>query len=206
MAMVANKLPNVRAAICFDKDVAALSRQHNDANILVLGSEHLFDEPELIVKSWLNAGFEGGRHQRRVNQIAASKKKRLLKRQNSKAKKKAKKKMCALSKTDPEIYEAIAKETHRQNDNIELIASENFTSPAVMEAVGSVLTNKYAEGYPGQTLVRRLRVRGHRREIGAGTRQKLFRRRARERPAAFRLAGQRGRVFLDAHRATRCWR
>ena len=56
--------------------------------------------------------------------------------------------MSSLSKTDPEIYDAISKETHRQNDNIELIASENFTSPAVMEAVGSVLTNKYAEGYP----------------------------------------------------------
>ena len=69
MAMVANKVPDVRAAICFDKDVAALSRQHNNANILVLGSEHLFDDPELIVKSWLTAGFEGGRHLRRVNQI-----------------------------------------------------------------------------------------------------------------------------------------
>ena len=69
MAMVANKLPNVRAAICFDKDVAVLSRQHNDANILVLGSEHLFDDPELIVKSWLTSDFEGGRHLRRVQQI-----------------------------------------------------------------------------------------------------------------------------------------
>ncbi len=56
--------------------------------------------------------------------------------------------MSALSQTDSDIYEAISKETHRQNDNIELIASENFTSMAVMEAVGSVLTNKYAEGYP----------------------------------------------------------
>ncbi len=69
MAIVANKLPNVRAAICFDKNVAILSRQHNDANILVLGSEHLFDEPELIVRSWLGASFEGGRHKRRVDQI-----------------------------------------------------------------------------------------------------------------------------------------
>ena len=75
MAIVANKLPDVRAAICFDKDVAALSRQHNDANILVLGSEHLFDDPELIVKSWLGAGFEGGRHQRRVKQITQVEKK-----------------------------------------------------------------------------------------------------------------------------------
>ena len=69
MAMVANKVPDVRAAICFDKDVAALSRLHNNANILVLGSEHLFDDPELIVKSWLKANFEGGRHLRRVDQI-----------------------------------------------------------------------------------------------------------------------------------------
>ena len=75
MAMVANKLPNVRAAICFDKDVASLSRQHNDANILVLGSEHLFDEPELIVRTWLESPFEGGRHKRRVNQIEGVEKK-----------------------------------------------------------------------------------------------------------------------------------
>src|SRR3990167_959523 len=49
---------------------------------------------------------------------------------------------------DPEIFRAICGEIHRQNENIELIASENFTSLAVMEATGSVLTNKYAEGYP----------------------------------------------------------
>jgi len=55
-----------------------------------------------------------------------------------------------LAKTDPEIFKAIASETRRQNDNLELIASENFTSLAVMEAVGSVLTNKYAEGYPAK--------------------------------------------------------
>ncbi len=75
MAMVANKLPDVRAAICFDKNVAVLSRQHNNANILVLGSEHLFDEPELIVRSWLEAAFEGGRHKRRVDQINGVEKK-----------------------------------------------------------------------------------------------------------------------------------
>ncbi len=51
---------------------------------------------------------------------------------------------------DPEVFEAIRHEIHRQNDNIELIASENFTSPAVLEAAGSVLTNKYAEGYPSK--------------------------------------------------------
>ena len=50
---------------------------------------------------------------------------------------------------DPEIYAAIRNELKRQDENLELIASENFTSLAVLEAQGSVLTNKYAEGYPG---------------------------------------------------------
>ena len=54
----------------------------------------------------------------------------------------------ALRKADPEIFDAIAAEEKRQRENIELIASENFTSRAVMEAQGSVMTNKYAEGYP----------------------------------------------------------
>ena len=51
---------------------------------------------------------------------------------------------------DPEIFALMMKELHRQRDHLELIASENFTSPAVMEAMGSHLTNKYAEGYPGR--------------------------------------------------------
>jgi glycine hydroxymethyltransferase len=55
-----------------------------------------------------------------------------------------------LRKQDPSIYEAINKELGRQRDKIELIASENFVSEAVMEAMGTVLTNKYAEGYPGK--------------------------------------------------------
>lgn len=55
-----------------------------------------------------------------------------------------------LKQFDPEIAEALEQERKRQNDKIELIASENFVSPAVMEAQGSVLTNKYAEGYPGR--------------------------------------------------------
>src|SRR6204780_2856009 len=55
-----------------------------------------------------------------------------------------------LSASDPEIYEQIRRETERQNTRLELIASENFTSEAVLEATGSVFTNKYAEGYPGK--------------------------------------------------------
>jgi glycine hydroxymethyltransferase len=56
----------------------------------------------------------------------------------------------SLENVDPEIFDAIQRERDRQFENIELIASENFTSRAVMEAQGSVLTNKYAEGYPGR--------------------------------------------------------
>ena len=53
-----------------------------------------------------------------------------------------------IQKNDPELYKAIQGEVIRQQNNLELIASENYTSKAVLEALGSVLTNKYAEGYP----------------------------------------------------------
>src|SRR3954468_17653774 len=55
-----------------------------------------------------------------------------------------------LADSDPEIAAAISGEVHRQNDGIELIASENFVSRAVLQAAGSVMTNKYVEGYPGK--------------------------------------------------------
>src|SRR5689334_5930148 len=56
----------------------------------------------------------------------------------------------SLAETDPEIAQAIRHETRRQADGLELIASENFVSRAILDAVGSVMTNKYAEGYPGR--------------------------------------------------------
>ena len=55
-----------------------------------------------------------------------------------------------IKNVDPEIAQAIRDEYHRQSEHIELIASENWVSPAVMSAMGSILTNKYAEGYPGK--------------------------------------------------------
>lgn len=58
--------------------------------------------------------------------------------------------MSFLKQQDPEVFAAIEAEAERQSDGLEMIASENYTSPAVMEAVGSILTNKYAEGYPGR--------------------------------------------------------
>src|SRR5260370_7019477 len=56
----------------------------------------------------------------------------------------------ALDRDDPEIANLIRKEYRRQSETLELIASENLTSPAILEALGTLLTNKYAEGYPGR--------------------------------------------------------
>src|SRR3954451_21026712 len=56
----------------------------------------------------------------------------------------------SLAEADPQVYEAIRHELERQDSRLELIASENFTSEAILEATGSVFTNKYAEGYPGK--------------------------------------------------------
>jgi glycine hydroxymethyltransferase len=133
MSMAANKVPGIRAALVFDEQMAAMARRHNDANVLCLGAK--ITHPELakkIVDAFLSAHFEGGRHERRV-----------IKMENITSAAESK-----LKTVDPEIATAIAHEKQRQQENIELIASENFTSPAVMEAQGSVLTNKYAEGYP----------------------------------------------------------
>jgi glycine hydroxymethyltransferase len=56
----------------------------------------------------------------------------------------------SLHQSDPEIFKVLQHEINRQRTTLELIASENFVSPGVLEALGSVLTNKYAEGYPGK--------------------------------------------------------
>ena len=133
MSIAANKIPGVRAALVGDEQTASLARQHNNANVICLGARTT--PPELakkIVEAFLNAHFEGGRHERRVSKMETSFTRKDLK----------------LKTVDPEIANAIEHERSRQMENIELIASENFVSPAVMEAQGSVLTNKYAEGYP----------------------------------------------------------
>ncbi len=91
-----------------------------------------------------------------------------------------------LADADPELWDAIAHEHKRQEDHIELIASENYVSSAVMAAQGSQLTNKYAEGYPGK------RYYGGR----AGT--EALSRRSRQRSAAFGRTGEPGGIFRSA--------
>ncbi len=130
MSITANKVAGVRAALVFNDQMAATARQHNDANILCLGEKQTTPEQAIkMVDAFLGATFEGGRHERRVGKMEVAQR---------------------LENVDPEIARVVRHERRRQQENIELIASENFTSTAVMEAQGSVLTNKYAEGYPGK--------------------------------------------------------
>ncbi len=72
MSIVANRYPNVRAALCHDHFTAQMSREHNDANILVMGERVIGKGVALeIVKTWLDTPFGGGRHQKRLDKITA---------------------------------------------------------------------------------------------------------------------------------------
>jgi RpiB/LacA/LacB family sugar-phosphate isomerase len=134
MSIAANKVPGARAALVWDAPSAGLARQHNNANVLCLaGRVTAPEQARAMVDAFLSARFEeGGRHERRVNKLEPNPALMDLR----------------LRAVDPAVAEAVELERRRQQENIELIASENFTSPAVLEAMGSWLTNKYAEGYP----------------------------------------------------------
>ncbi|MEO0017836.1 MAG: ribose 5-phosphate isomerase [Verrucomicrobiota bacterium] len=129
MSIAANRHRHVRAASVRTVEEAILIRQHNDANILCLAGKFTdAATAAAMADAFLATAFEGGRHAARVCKASGSR----------------------IEECDPELHTAITAEEFRQRNNIELIASENFASPAVMEAQGSVLTNKYAEGYPGR--------------------------------------------------------
>ena len=71
-AMAANKVRGIRCALCWNEEVARLSRQHNDANVLSIGERVIAEEVVLqIVRTWLETSFEGGRHERRIAQLNA---------------------------------------------------------------------------------------------------------------------------------------
>ncbi len=134
VSYVANRFAGVRAAWVQDVAAAEASRHHNDANMLALPADRLdVERAWAIVERWLKTPFDGGRHARRVAKIDT------LTGATG-----------ALAAQDPDIAHLIRQEARRQALGLELIASENFVSDAVLEAVGSVLTNKYAEGYPGR--------------------------------------------------------
>ena len=134
MCMAANRHAGIQASLVFDEEEAKTTREHNNSNVLCLsGKKTSVEEGKKIVEAWLAAPFAGGRHERRVNKMNAN--------GNT---------LEVLEASDPAVAEIIRGEAKRQQDHIELIASENFTSPAVMAAQGSCLTNKYAEGYPAK--------------------------------------------------------
>ncbi len=129
MCIAANRHTHVRAANVRTVEETVTTRKHNDANVLCLSGKATDTAIALeMAEAFVTTAFEGGRHESRVCKSSGSR----------------------ISVTDPELYAAIVSEEHRQRNHIELIASENFASPAVMEAQGSLLTNKYAEGYPGK--------------------------------------------------------
>lgn len=110
----------------------------------------------------------------------------------------------AVKQTDPEIYAAMQRELERQQTHIELIASENFVSPAVMQAMGSHLTNKYAEGYPGKRYYGGCQFVDEVEELARRARQETLRRGTRQRPAPFRRSRPtRPCILRCSSRATR---
>ena len=136
MQMVANRFHGVRAAAADTVEAARRSREHNASNVLVLSGDGQNAGQLLeLVRAWLATPFSAEeRHTRRLLALE----------------KESYDDIAALRHADPEIAAIIDREAVRQRDGIELIASENFTSCAVRAAQGSVLTNKYAEGYPGK--------------------------------------------------------
>ena len=138
MAIAANKYPGVRAALCLTPHMAVMARTHNDANVLVLGGALVSpEEADAILGEWLSNAFGTvQRHQRRVCKVA-----RYAADANS---------VADLAAVDPEVHHAVVSEMARQQKTLNLIASENYASRAVRQAQASVLTNKYAEGYPAK--------------------------------------------------------
>ncbi len=154
MSIAANRHAGIRAALVYDPDGARLARQHNDANVIVLAGRKSTRENALeCIEAFLRTEFGGGRHRRRLDKLASipAAPSPVRDEDGASLDRAAHDFFAAtLDESDPELSRAIGGELARQQNRIELIASENIVSRAVLEAAGSVLTNKYAEGYPGR--------------------------------------------------------
>lgn len=136
MSIAANRFSGIRAALCTTIDQAVRARSHNDANVLVLRGEADEATNRAIAKAWLDEPFSNdARHVRRIAKLERAGRLDGV---------------AHLAHADPEIHATIVAQTEQEDSTINLIASENAVSRAVREATGSVLTNKYAEGYPGK--------------------------------------------------------
>ena len=137
-AISARNFPGLRIAVVRDSDEARAIREYTGGQTQVLclpANELSTKQASVILKTWLSPDAGNSR----LKKIEMIKTQINMSPNNPN-----------LEQTDPEIFHAISEEKERQFKNIELIASENFVSRAVMEAQGSCLTNKYAEGYPGK--------------------------------------------------------
>ena len=137
MSMAANRFQNVRAAVCMTVDQAVTTRTHNGANVLCLGADYISAGDAVAIARAFVAQEVGTeeRHARRRWKLERAQ--RLSD-------------CSGLMRDDPEVYAAIEAQTRQEDAEINLIASENTSSRACREAAGSVLMNKYAEGYPGK--------------------------------------------------------
>ena len=107
---------------------------------------------------------------------------------------------------DADLSAAIEAENLRQEEHVELIASENYCSPRVLEAQGSQLTNKYAEGYPGRRYYGGCEYVDDAERLAVDRAKALFGARLRQRSTALRLLGEHGGLYgAAASPATRCW-
>lgn len=141
LSMAANKFPGVRAVLAHNVEMARLSREQHDANVLCIASQEIRGKRlKEILEAWMNTAYTGESQERPTPAMDPK--------PNTPSTPAISTHKPSLSEADPDIFQAVQNEYARQRDNIELIASENFTSRAVMEAQGSCLTNKYAEGYP----------------------------------------------------------
>ncbi len=136
MGILANRHHGVRAVVAGCAELARKSREHNCSNVLVLPGDRLdFAGMKPVVEAWFAEPFsDDERHRRRLVKIETN----------------SYDDIAAVRNADPAVAAIIDGEAERQDAGIELIASENFASCAVRAAQGSVLTNKYAEGYPGK--------------------------------------------------------
>ncbi len=136
MSVNANRFHNVRSVVAYEEKTAKASRDHNCTNILILSGDCTdYGKAKEILKAWLATPFSNSsRHIRRLEKIEMN----------------SYDEISPIRHSDPEIADMLDSEKKRQDEGIELIASENFASCAVRSAQGSVLTNKYAEGYPGK--------------------------------------------------------
>ena len=136
MSICANRFGGIRAALCSSPELAVKARDHNNANVLCLANAITPENAAAIVDAFISTPFSGGeRHVRRLTKID-----RCGRLDES----------SWLAYTDPEVHAAIVGQIKQEDSTINLIASENNVTRAVRAASGSVLTNKYAEGYPGK--------------------------------------------------------